>query len=191
MVEFNFEIVVIILLAFAVYYLYDQNMYLKRQIVRHKDSERDTQDTLDFINKDLLNIKRSLLQESSKPVVSAPTSASTSTSTSVPTSASTSASTSAPTSTSTSAPTSTSTSVPVSTGTGTGTSTSVSSFATMDSLRNLGNILGRLPRGTVSRTSSFSMNIPPGISNAVSGGNDQGESENVTDQGDSEPIKSI
>jgi hypothetical protein len=58
--KFSFEIVIIILLIFAVYYLYEQNMYLQRKVKSYTESERDTQDTLDYINEDLLNIKRTL-----------------------------------------------------------------------------------------------------------------------------------
>ena len=157
MIKFNVEIVIVIILVFGVYYLYEQNMYLKSKILQCTDAERDTKETLDYINKDLLNIKRTLQEGQGtrqsggvRPRVSfqePPTV------------------------------------VPVVTVTPpTETTNGLSELnerVVGDSLRNLGNILGRLPRGTVSR-SSFSMNVPSSMLNSLNRGGG-GDMENEID----------
>ena len=55
--------IVIVILSFMVYYLYYQNTILKKQIKVCKESEKDTLGTLEYINKDLLQLKRSLSQQ--------------------------------------------------------------------------------------------------------------------------------
>lgn len=161
MFQFNFEIVVIIILCFGVYYLFEQNKLLQLQIKRYQEIEKDTNDTLDFMNKDLMQLKQSLMESKKpRPVVQPSVQRQQEVQPPVQAPVELPAQVEPPQ-----------------------VEQSEQSNVIIPEIRitppeaniqnTLTNILGRLPRGTIQRTSSFSMNIPPNL------GESRGDSTNI------------